>query len=113
MLSIAIGVFAVGIISGMNDLMPSRMLGSYSATNPAHVVIYLDGRRDGRRHQPPGARAGRSGHGRQRSLGAQWRLTPDMPWRNASFVMRNYEQQKFNTIEAAQRRVADQGYRRR
>ena len=42
-LSIAIGVFAVGINSGMMDLMPSRMLSSYQASNPAHVRMWLGG----------------------------------------------------------------------
>ena len=39
-LSVFIGVFAVGTISGMNDLLPARMLTSYGATNPAHIAIY-------------------------------------------------------------------------
>src|SRR5512135_2113406 len=42
-LSIAVGVFAVGMVSGMSDLMPARMLSSYSDTNPAHVLIVLSG----------------------------------------------------------------------
>ncbi len=44
-LSIVIGVFAVGMISGMNDLLPARMMGSYRETNPAHIVIVSERRR--------------------------------------------------------------------
>ena len=32
-LSIFIGVFAVGAISGMSELLPARMIGSYRETN--------------------------------------------------------------------------------
>ncbi len=42
-LSIAVGVFAVGMVSGMSDLMPARMMSSYGDINPAHVTISLSG----------------------------------------------------------------------
>jgi putative ABC transport system permease protein len=98
-LSIFIGVFAVGTISGMNDLLPDRMMASYGLTNPAQIVIYMTaGITDDditSLSRVPGVLdiEGDS------SQDAQWRLTPDMPWRTGTFVMRKYEQQKFNTIE--------------
>jgi putative ABC transport system permease protein len=98
-LSIFIGVFAVGTISGMNDLMPARMVASYGATNPAHIVIYLNGGVTDDDITSLSHVPGVLGVEGDNSLGEQWRLTPDMPWRNGSFVMRKYEQQKFNTIE--------------
>jgi putative ABC transport system permease protein len=98
-LSIFIGVFAVGTISGMNDLMPARMVASYGATNPAHIVIYLNGGVTDDDITSLSHVPGVLGIEGDNSLGEQWRLTPDMPWRNGSFVMRKYEQQKFNTIE--------------
>ncbi len=98
-LSIFIGVFAVGTISGMKELLPDRMLASYGATNPAHIVILLNGGVTDdditSLSRVPGV-LGVEGNG---GVDAQWRLTPDMPWRDGSFVMRKYEQQKFNTIE--------------
>ncbi|HEY4721748.1 MAG TPA: hypothetical protein VII92_07875, partial [Anaerolineae bacterium] len=42
-LSIFIGVFAIGTTSGLGDLMPARMISSYRETNPAHIVMYLSG----------------------------------------------------------------------
>jgi hypothetical protein len=43
-LSIFIGVFAIGTISGLRDLLPQRMQSSYALTNPAHIYIMLNGR---------------------------------------------------------------------
>ena len=98
-LSIFIGVFAIGAIGGLGDLMPARMLSSYSATNPAHIVMYLSGGVSDDDliglSRLPGVLSVQ-GEGQP---GAQWRTTPDAPWRNASITMRNYAHQQFNTIE--------------
>jgi putative ABC transport system permease protein len=98
-LSIAIGVFALGAISGMNDLMPARMISSYRETNPAHIYVYLsDVVTDDditRLARLPGV----EGVEGQRGLGARWRLNSNEQWRDASIAMRgDYEHQKFNTI---------------
>ena len=98
-LSIFIGVFAIGTTSGLGDLMPARMLSSYRATNPAHVTLYLRGGVSnddvaGLSHVP--GVLGVEGEGQ---LGAQWRLTSNAPWRDASITMRNYAHQQFNTLE--------------
>ncbi len=42
-LSIFIGVFAVGMVSGIGDMLPSRMIGSYRETTPAHINLFLSG----------------------------------------------------------------------
>jgi putative ABC transport system permease protein len=99
-LSITIGVFALGAISGMNDLLPARMISSYRETNPAHIYIYPSGVVTdddvNRLARLPGV-AGVEG---QRGLGARWRLTGNEQWRDASITMRgDYENQKFNTIK--------------
>ena len=98
MLSIAIGVFAVGINSGMMDLMPSRMLGSYQASNPAHLWLWVGAIGDdqiSRLAREPGL-AGVEGI---RELGARWRLTPDQDWRNLGVSIRgDYTRQQFNTV---------------
>ena len=99
-LSIFIGVFAVGMASGMNDLLPARMISSYRETNPAHVYILLNGivTDDDVNHlaRLPGL-AGLEG---QLNLGARWRLAAAEPWRDASITMRgDYTRQKFNTTQ--------------
>ncbi|CAG0928854.1 Macrolide export ATP-binding/permease protein MacB [Thermoflexales bacterium] len=98
-LSIAIGVFAVGINSGMMELMPTRMLSSYQTTHPAHLKLWLDGAIDdaplARLTREPGI-AGVEG---LRELGARWRLAPDQEWRDIDIPVRaDYEHQQFNTV---------------
>ena len=98
-LSIAIGVFAVGINSGMMDLMPSRMLSSYQATNPAHVRLWLDGIVDDDQIARLAREPGIAGVEGVLTLGARWRLTPDQQWRDMSLNVRSdYAQQQFNTV---------------
>jgi putative ABC transport system permease protein len=101
-LSIAIGVFAVGINSGMMELMPSRMLSSYQSTNPAHVRLWLDGVVDDDQIARLARVPGISGVEGNLSLNARWRLTPDQQWRDMSINVRsNYAQQQFNTVALA------------
>ena len=98
-LSIAIGVFAVGINSGMMDLMPSRMLGSYQASNPAHVWLWLGGAVDDDQISRLAREPGLAGVEGIRELGARWRLTPDQEWRNLGVSTRaDYTRQQFNTV---------------
>src|SRR5512136_2559711 len=98
--SIAIGVFAVGTVSSMSDLVPVRMMSSYSDTNPAHVTIYLSGivTNDdlARLARVPGV-LGVEGI---RKLGARWQPAPNAPLRDVVIVIRpDYADQKFNTIQ--------------
>ena len=98
-LSIAIGVFAVGINSGMMDLMPSRMLGSYQASNPSHVWMSLGGVVDDDQISRLAREPGLAGVEGIRELGARWRLTPDQEWRNLGVSTRgDYTRQQFNTV---------------
>jgi putative ABC transport system permease protein len=98
-LSIAIGVFAVGINSGMMDLMPSRMLSSYRASNPAHVWLWLGGAANDDQISRLAREPGLAGVEGIRELGARWRLTPDQEWRNLGVSTRaDYTRQQFNTV---------------
>ncbi len=98
-LSIFIGVFAVGAINGLRDLLPERMLGSYRATNPAPIDIMLNGGLSAEDLNNLAHTPGVSGIQGSTDLGAQWRKTADAPWRIASIVMRDYKHQPFNRLE--------------
>jgi putative ABC transport system permease protein len=98
-LSIFIGVFAVGTINGLRDLLPQRMLGSYSATNPPHIYIMLNGGISAEDVNNLAHTPGVSGIQGSTALGAQWRTTANAPWRTASIVMRDYKHQQFNQLE--------------
>ncbi len=99
-LSIFIGVFAVGMASGMNDLLPARMIGSYRETNPAHVYILLSGIVTDDDVNRLARLPGLTGVEGTRDLSARWRLTADALWRDASMTMRgDYNRQQFNTTK--------------
>ncbi len=99
-LSIFIGVFAIGVVSGMNDLLLARMIDSYRATHPAHVRITLSGSVSNddvaRLARLPGVAEIQG----LRTLGARWQLNPETAPRNVSIVVRDsYTQQKLNTLK--------------
>src|SRR5512136_3462170 len=95
-LSIAIGVFAVGMASGMNDLLPARMTSSYRETNPAHIYAYLNGVVSDDDVSRLARLPGLAGVEGQRGLGARWRPVADGLWRDATVTMRgDYNNQKF------------------
>jgi putative ABC transport system permease protein len=98
-LSIFIGVFAVGTISGLRDLLPEQMWSSYSTTNPAHIVLSLNGALGIDDINNLARLPGVAGIEGSTGFGAQWRLTSDAPWRSAAIEMRDYEHQQFNTLE--------------
>ena len=98
-LSIAVGVFAVGMVSGMADLMPARMRSSYAETHPAHVLIYLSGIVSdddlARLARVPGV-LDIEGLG---DLGARWQPNPNAALRDVLITIRpDYANQKLNTI---------------
>ena len=88
-LSIFIGVFAVGTISGLRDLLPEQMWSSYSTTNPAHIVFSLNGALGIDDINNLARLPGVLGIEGSTGFGAQWRQTPDAPWRS---VPTEYEQ---------------------
>jgi len=99
-LSIFIGVFAVGMVSGVGDMLPSRMIGSYRQTNPAHINIYLSGIVSDDDLTALARLPGIAGVEGSRNLGAQWRVDASQPLRNMDITVRpNYARQQFNTIK--------------
>ena len=99
-LSITVGVFAVGMVSGMRDFVPARMMSSYRDTHPAHVTIYLSGIVTdddlARLARVPGVLDIEG----VRYLGARWQPAPTAALRNVTIAVRpDYADQKFNTIK--------------
>jgi putative ABC transport system permease protein len=99
-LSIAIGVFAVGMVSGMLDFVPTRMISSYRETNPAHMTIYLSGIVTdddlARLARVPGVRDIEG----LRVLSARWQPNPNAAPRDVLITARpDYADQKLNTIQ--------------
>ncbi|HTP08032.1 MAG TPA: FtsX-like permease family protein [Anaerolineae bacterium] len=98
-LSIAIGVFAVGVNSGMKDLMPARMLSSYQAANPPHIRLWLNGVVNDDEIARLAREPGIAGVEGARDLSARWRLTPNQEWRTVDITVRaDYEHLQYNTV---------------
>jgi putative ABC transport system permease protein len=98
--SIAVGVFAVGMVNGMLDFVPTGMIDSYRETNPAHVTIYLSGivADDdlARLARVPGVRDIDG----LRVLSARWQPAPNAALRDVLITVRpDYADQKLNTIQ--------------
>jgi putative ABC transport system permease protein len=98
--SIAVGVFAVGMVNGMLDFVPTRMISSYRETNPAHVTIYLSGIVSdddvARLARVPGVRNIEG----LRVLNARWQPAPNAALRDVLITVRpDYTNQKLNTIQ--------------
>jgi putative ABC transport system permease protein len=47
-LSIAVGVFAVGTVAIMRDLATGDMMASYESANPPSAIVYVNGSFDDR-----------------------------------------------------------------
>ncbi|HLF25443.1 MAG TPA: FtsX-like permease family protein [Anaerolineae bacterium] len=103
-LSITVGVFAVGLVAGMSDLMLANMTGSFRDSNPAHLTLFLNGALDDRGvldslERLPGV-AGVEG---ATQLRVRWRTAPNTPWRDATLGMReDFERQRFNRLALLQ-----------
>ena len=99
-LSIFIGVFAVGMVGGVSDLLPNRMINSYRETNPAHLEIYLNGVVSDDDLTALSRLDGVAGIEGERGLGAQWRVDAEQPLRAINLTVRpDYNHQLFNTIK--------------
>jgi putative ABC transport system permease protein len=99
-LSIFIGVFAVGMVSGVSDLLPTRMINSYRETNPSHITIYLSGAVSDDDLTALSRLPGVAGIQGERDLGARWRKDDTQPLLNMSLKVRpDFEHQQFNTFK--------------
>jgi putative ABC transport system permease protein len=99
-LSITVGVFAVGLVSGMNDFLPASMSRSFRESQPAHITLFVQ-RAIGDDEVASLARLpGVAGVEGVLITGARWRPDANTPWRDARIVVRSdYTAQKYNQLE--------------
>ncbi len=97
-LSIAVGVFAVGMIVGTQIMLNEDMTSSYQATNPASAFLYPD-RFDDELVQTVRRMDGiRDAEGRLDELGVRLKVGPD-EWRELSIdVIGDYDDMRLNKI---------------
>jgi putative ABC transport system permease protein len=98
-LSITVGVFALGLVFGSSDVMRARMMESHRASVPPHIEFYTDlfGQDvvDAIRREPGVADA----EGEVRTS-FRWKLPGDADWRDGTLIARaDYKTQHMYPIE--------------
>ena len=99
-LSIAVGVFAVGLVSAMNEIMPANMARSFRESNPAHIMLWVSTPIDGDALRGLARVAGVADVEGELRTAVRWRPDPATPWRDAPLVVRDdFTRQKFDRVE--------------
>ncbi len=99
-LSIAAGVFAVGTIFGMSDMLITNMNESHRAVLPTHIYVYLEGSIDRDTilslHEIPGVEDVEPFN----SINILYKLHPQDEWRQGVIQMRDdYNAQKYALLQ--------------
>jgi putative ABC transport system permease protein len=102
-LSIAAGVFAVGTIFGMSDMLLANMNASHRAVLPTHIYVYLQGPIDRDTilslHEIPGVEDVEPFN----SINILYKLRPEDEWRQGVIQMRDdYNAQKYALLQLQQ-----------
>lgn len=96
-LSIAAGVFAIGMIFGMVDQLLSTMDASHIATRPSHLNVIIAGNVDQDTAESVLNVEGVEGVEPMNLISGRYKTTPDEAWQSATFVMRqDYTNQQFD-----------------
>ena len=99
-LSITIGVFAVGVVTGLNDFLPTNMTRSYRESNPAHLILYPNGMVDANVVRNLTHVTGVAATEGLIQFSARWRPDANTPWRDMTIYARtDYAQQQFDRVE--------------
>jgi putative ABC transport system permease protein len=99
-LSIAAGVFAVGAIFGMSDMLITNMDSSHHAVMPTHVYVYLEELVDRETILSLQDVPGVEGLEPFNSINIQYKLRPEDEWRQGVIQMRDdYEEQKYALLQ--------------
>jgi putative ABC transport system permease protein len=98
--SIGVGVLALGMITASNTLLTRQMTRSQAASQPAHVILYLDSLVDDAAlravERLPEVVAAEG----VASTGLRWKPTLDAEWQSATLIaLDDYQQQRFDLVE--------------
>ncbi len=99
-LSIAVGVLAVGMITSSNRIINRQFAVSNAAMKPSHARLYLNGTVDQATvenlERTPGIEAIQG----RLSTGIRWKAHPDDQWQEGSLrALQDYQNQRFDLIE--------------
>ena len=102
-LSIAVGVFAVGAIFGMSDLLITNMDLSQQSVIPPHISVSLDGLMDREAILNLRSVPGVEDVEPYNEVSVQYKLHPQDPWRQGVIEMKgDYVHQKFELVQLRQ-----------
>src|SRR5512133_3553460 len=99
-LSIAVGVFAMGAIFGMTDMLTSNMDKSHQEVLPPHINVVLSTLVDRETLLSLEDIPGVEGIEPYSSVSLQYKLHPNDPWRQGSIHMRwDFNDQKYELVQ--------------
>jgi len=99
-LSIAVGVLALGMITASNTLMVRQMSASQQASQPASGILYLTGLIDEDTLTSVARVPGVTGAEGVAGMSIRWKPALDADWQDASLIARaDYRHQTFDLIE--------------
>ena len=102
-LSIAVGVLALGLITTSNTLLTRQMTVSQIASQPSNVIMYLAGTIDDDTVKSIDRLPDVVDAEGASSLGLRWKPTLDAEWQSASIVaLDDYENQRFDVVTLLQ-----------
>jgi putative ABC transport system permease protein len=98
-LSIAVGVMAVGMVVSGNQLVIGQMASSHMASNPSHAMLWIAGVLDETTIRSLENIPGVAEVEGFAEASVQWKSTPDSEWQDGHIISYNdYENQKFDQI---------------
>jgi len=99
-LSIGVGVLALGMITASNALMDRQMTKSQAASRPSHVILYLNGLVDDETVSSLARLPGVEEAEGLAGMSLRWKASPDAEWEQASIIaLDDYEHQQFDLVE--------------
>jgi putative ABC transport system permease protein len=99
-LSIAVGVLALGMITASNALMKRQMTISQKASHPSNVILYLGGLVDDETVRAIARLPEVQDAEGLADMNIRWKPALDADWEQASVIARDdYEHQKFDVVE--------------
>jgi putative ABC transport system permease protein len=109
-LSISAGVFAVGAMFGMSDLLLSTMDAAHQAAQPSHINMYLDQNIDRDTVLSLRNIKGVDDVEPYNYIAVRYKIHPQDEWRDGQLTMRDdYEQQKFDLTQLKAGRWPEKG----
>ncbi len=99
-LSIGVGVLAVGMITASNTLIIRQMTQAQAASQPSNIILYLGGQIDDATVKSFARLPGVTGAQGVAGLGPRWKASLDGQWQPSTiFALADYQHQLFDLVQ--------------